>query len=80
MPTLKSRRSGVDLRTVVGGQSDKSFVVSYAGHLYGPFNSAAEAATFGEMIPFAPWTIIQLRDKIPSMAAADHQWVKQQTP
>jgi hypothetical protein len=56
--------------------TSKSFVVSYAGHLYGPFNSAEEAAKFGKLI-FAPWTIIQLRDKLPSGAMGD-QWQRQQ--
>jgi hypothetical protein len=56
------------------------FVVSYAGHLYGPFNNAEEAAKFGEVInQGGPWTIIKLRDKLPS-AAMGEQWLKQQTP
>jgi len=54
------------------------FVVSYAGHLYGPFANADEAAKFGKLI-IAPWTVIQLRDKLPSGAMGD-QWLKQPTP
>jgi hypothetical protein len=46
------------------------FIVSYAGVMYGPFNTASAAAEWaGSMGWFAPWSIIAVRD--PSSASPE---------